>query len=1394
MKNKSFTLIELIIAVIVIAIISSIVVVKIMDMKNKSIGAAVSNNTKIIQTAVDRYTLDNDGEHPVKNDLVVNLQNPRLIDVELLKDKGYLKKELDTSKIKKQYYWLDVFNVVWGSTESTVNDISSVTGKDGSKKLEFITPEGAVAYRIYEVTGYNKTGSITNKKDRHYKLVSEVELKKKRQKISFKIPDSSKIYLISAVDKYEQETSPVGVFYKGPAGFKPIFSGEGIYEFMIESFDEMFWVDFKTVEDKPGDATISYRFKVRDEKGVYGNWTDNFKGLPSSKGITVEVILKADGDGNKPSLYDLQVMYRYAYEEMLQQPPVVLTGPESSSNICPAGYTTSTIQNEQWSENQQKMVTYLVNLDDGVSIDKIRTPYFTGYSIVSVKYEYAKEEGTYAVASGTFEIPSGSCVNIIYVLEKNEDGIPNKQVGSAQPGGSNPGIPSETKEALVPNNSNTIAPEIITCKDNCVPVCKDCVPVCMENCVDYCDTHKCTEEEKCKLDECIEPPVCKEGETGCTPPVCTDKCLEGPPTAPNPQDSEVNDPNWVTVETMRFFANGPLGVPTRWIGMIPDHEVEDGKTRVVYRYATSNGHYWSNELDQINKVGQSRSLMVIAYLQVHKDVKDNPTLKQPKVNSIQVIHEKGSMILTDIQPTLTIMPIKDNNEGRDIFSDTSNITWDYVAYDPRGRKITDIKWAGDKRETYPVGTYTVKASVKNEVEVWSEEISYTFEVLSEKPVAKITNNPNIIFLNKQVDWSAAQSFDPDGDKIVKTEWRGDKQNVYDKKDTYIVELRVRDSEGNWSDWIEKKFDVTDEGLKVYRLEAEDTDTTKVSGYKNILIDSQYNDGKANSLHLGAKMEFRFVGTGFDLKHFNNTIVEISIDGVVQATLNKTGEEIYSIRNLENKSHTLSVKGISNQGFTAVDYIDVYSPDDTPDVLNLHSNPINIKGVESNYDSNEILVNKGQNIRTHYTLHKDSYVSIGVYDANNIRLKTLQESKLLEGGTIRNHSVDWNGIDSQGEVVSTGDYYLKITAIGMGKRGQKEKTYPLFVDNEKPIYRLEAEDTDTTKVNGSKNIITDSKYNGGKANRLILGSVANYYFVGTGFDLKQLNNTNIQVSIDGKIQTNLTKTGEEIYSVRNLENKYHTITLKGISNQGSTDVDYIDIYSSDDTPNIVDIVSRPVAKNGIESNYASDKVLPSLESSVRTYYTLQKNAYVTISVYDVDGKEIRSLQLDKLLEGGTVKTHSITWDGKDNNGNIVLAGTYTLKVKASGINKVGKTEKTHTLYVNNQNPTYRIEGEATEVIKSRVNVISNTKFSAGKASSFGLAGTVTFYITGTGFDLKQFSNTNVEIYIDGVVQTTLMKTGEHTYSIRDMANKAHTVVVKCILNTGATEVDYMDVYQ
>ena len=109
----------------------------------------------------------------------------------------------------------------------------------------------------------------------------------------------------------------------------------------------------------------------------------------------------------------------------------------------------------------------------------------------------------------------------------------------------------------------------------------------------------------------------------------------------------------------------------------------------------------------------------------------------------------------------------------------------------------------------------------------------------------------------------------------------------------------------------------------------------------------------------------------------------------------------------------------------------------------------------------------------------------------------------------------------------------------------------------------------------------------------------------------------------------------------------------------------DLYGGVDSTQLTIIVTSPtsVAKENesyLPLTFTLNQNNPNPFNSMTTiHYQLPKPAEVCIKIYNLQGQEIRTLIKEK-KEGGYF---TIIWDGKDNQGNIVVSGVYFYRMNA-----------------------------------------------------------------------------------------------------------------------------------
>lgn len=813
-KRKSFTLIELISIISIIAILAAIVLVNIGKYKEKAITSFVESNRASLQTAVDLYHLKNE-QYPTLNKNVITVEKPQYIDLSKLVAEGYLKKDIDLSKVSEQHYWVDVFGRVWGATKPAFENASLITKKDGTQTITVEVPNEYDKLVLYKViNGQTLTADQLNLNSLFasdevstslgnkviYKQLNEWNVNGNR-KIQIEIKDKDGVYLLGGVDEYKLETVPVGIGYNSEES--PILRNQvGEFEYRIESLNLKEWLDFLTTEDTPSDSSITYQFAIQTtKKGDYGEWRDDFYELEDSYGLVVKITMKAGSDGSRPSLLGLRVIYNTDKEKTTSKLPSFVSPDDdsidrSTNELKPINKDKSPINNSDipsycirsdvysTSINGEKVIYYSYYLEEGRSIFDIEglNQMQNDSKLISVRLEVAKRGATYREVSSYTEIEEDSCISIIYTYSGDE---------------------------LKPNIITPIIKEVNV---------KDSWPI------DYIspdDKHK---------DDLGVPDYDPSKDPSYDP----NKPVSSIPKPVPSDDPQLNDSKWITLADYHLFQQGTEEITT-WYDYKTSEVFEDGKTRVLYRFSTGNGVFWTREQIDFPKNKSSKALLTHVYLQIKEEYLNDPSVADPVFNWIQISSSDGYFNSDANKPQLYIYPIKDNNEGRDTISTSSKVKWYYRAADPNDFDITEVQWSTTVTSdyiSYTAGKRTMRARVKNELGIWSEWASYTFNVMEEKPVAAfdIIGDKIMIPTGTSITFDTSKSYDPDGDEIVDYEWQN-KKDIYNESDIgeTTISLRVKDSEGYWSDWVSKKVTVYDSNSPWYV----DGQPANAAGYYNM---------------------------------------------------------------------------------------------------------------------------------------------------------------------------------------------------------------------------------------------------------------------------------------------------------------------------------------------------------------------------------------------------------------------------------------------------------------------------------------------------------------------------------------------------------------------------------
>ncbi|MBC8184613.1 T9SS type A sorting domain-containing protein [candidate division KSB1 bacterium] len=114
------------------------------------------------------------------------------------------------------------------------------------------------------------------------------------------------------------------------------------------------------------------------------------------------------------------------------------------------------------------------------------------------------------------------------------------------------------------------------------------------------------------------------------------------------------------------------------------------------------------------------------------------------------------------------------------------------------------------------------------------------------------------------------------------------------------------------------------------------------------------------------------------------------------------------------------------------------------------------------------------------------------------------------------------------------------------------------------------------------------------------------------------------------------------------------------------------FTEEEMPSTRSLPKEYIGKNSFnetqeQSFLLSDNYPNPFNTETIIRYQLPKECFVTLVVYNMLGKKIRTLVSEKQVIG----RHTITWDGKDDNGMMVASALYLYKLNADKFNDIKK---------------------------------------------------------------------------------------------------------------------------
>ncbi len=93
------------------------------------------------------------------------------------------------------------------------------------------------------------------------------------------------------------------------------------------------------------------------------------------------------------------------------------------------------------------------------------------------------------------------------------------------------------------------------------------------------------------------------------------------------------------------------------------------------------------------------------------------------------------------------------------------------------------------------------------------------------------------------------------------------------------------------------------------------------------------------------------------------------------------------------------------------------------------------------------------------------------------------------------------------------------------------------------------------------------------------------------------------------------------------------------------------------------------EQNIPIQYKLDQNYPNpFNPTTQISYNLPQNVTVSLKIYNIMGKEVKTLVNNQLQSPGS---YTVQWDGRDNSGNMVASGTYLYRIQASHFTETKK---------------------------------------------------------------------------------------------------------------------------
>lgn len=290
----------------------------------------------------------------------------------------------------------------------------------------------------------------------------------------------------------------------------------------------------------------------------------------------------------------------------------------------------------------------------------------------------------------------------------------------------------------------------------------------------------------------------------------------------------------------------------------------------------------------------------------------------------------------------------------------------------------------------------------------------------------------------------------------------------------------------------------------------------------------------------------------------------------------------------------------------------------------------------------------------FNLNTNATSTVWVKDSSDNIVKTLSFDQAVAGGVTNTYS--WNGTDSNGTAVTSGNYKAQVVAYNTASSDIKSYTFNFTAGSTvtAPVVAVSASPVSFDPSKGQSTVVT---YSLSQPASLGVDVMLN------GSVVKTLRAQTLQSVGTYNLAWDGTNTAGTTLAPNTFTVQVHASNVAG-NDTKSTSVTVVNSTPTVTAPNVTNVYATPTPFN------------PNTENT-RIYYTLDKNANVTVEVLEAaSGNVIKTIASNASITSGT--SYSI-WDGKNSSGNLVANGTYRARVVAT--NSAGSDTEFTSVEVN-----------------------------------------------------------------------------------------------------------------